>query len=80
MVIDTVREFLFWSSMINIGIFLSSFFLFRLAHDWIYRFRGKWYSLPEDKFDTTFYTMMAFYKTCVIFFNIVPYFALRIVG
>jgi len=59
---------------------LVSFLLFRFAHDWIYRFRGKWYNLSEKKFDEVFYLMMAFYKVCILFFNIVPYFALRIIG
>jgi hypothetical protein len=80
MTIEMIREVLLWCSIINIGIFIVSFLLFRFAHDWLYRSRGKWYNLSEEKFDTIYYAMMAFYKTCMIFFNIVPYVALRIAG
>jgi hypothetical protein len=53
---------------------------FTLAHDWMYKIHGKWFKLSVDKFDTIHYAGMAFFKICIFLFNIVPYFALRIVG
>jgi hypothetical protein len=62
------------------GILLWWFLFFALAHDWVYQFHGKWFKLSVDKFDAIHYAGMAFFKICIFLFNIVPYFALRIVG
>ena len=80
MTIDLVRDALLWCFIINIGILLWWFLFFSLAHDWVYRFHGKWYKLSVEKFDAIQYAGMAFYKICIIVFNIVPYLALCIVG
>ncbi len=69
MTIDLVRDALRWW-----------FLFFTLAHDWVYQFHGKWFKLSVDKFDAIHYASMAFFKICIFLFNIVPYFALRIVG
>ena len=80
MTIDILREALLWCSIINIGFFLWWFLFFALAHDLVYRLHSRWFNLPVDKFDTIHYAGMAFYKLCIFVFNLVPYFALRIVG
>ncbi len=80
MTIDLVRDALLWCFIINIGILLWWFLFFLLAHDWVYQFHGKWFKLPVEKFDAIHYAGMAFYKICIFVFNIVPYFALCIVG
>jgi len=80
MTIDLVRDALLWCFIINIGILLWWFLFFSLAHDWVYQFHGKWFKLSVEKFDTIHYAAMAFYKICIFVFNIVPYFALCIVG
>ncbi len=80
MTIDLVRDALLWCFIINIGILLWWFLFFALAHDWMYKIHGKWFKLSVDKFDTIHYAGMAFFKICIFLFNIVPYFALRIVG
>ncbi len=80
MTIDLVRDTLLWCFIINMGILLWWFLFFALAHDWVYHFHGKWFKLSVDKFDAIHYGGMAFFKICIFLFNIVPYFALRIVG
>ena len=80
MTIDLARDVLLWCFIINIGILLWWFLFFSLAHDWVYQFHGKWFKLSVEKFDTIHYAAMAFYKICIFVFNIVPYFALCIVG
>jgi len=80
MTIDLVRDALLWCFIINIGILLWWFLFFTLAHDWVYQFHGKWFKLSVERFDTIHYASMAFYKICIFVFNIVPYFALCIVG
>ncbi len=80
MTFDLVRDTLLWCFIINMGILVWWFLFFALAHDWVYQFHGKWFKLSVDKFDAIHYAGMAFFKICIFLFNIVPYFALRIVG
>ncbi|RKY33760.1 MAG: hypothetical protein DRP78_07230 [Candidatus Omnitrophota bacterium] len=80
MTIDLVRDTLLWCSVINIGLLLWWLLIFTLAHNWIYQFHKKWFNLSIEKFDAIHYAGIAFFKICIFIFNIVPYFALRIVG
>ncbi|HUU40717.1 MAG TPA: hypothetical protein VMW42_07245 [Desulfatiglandales bacterium] len=80
MTIDIIREMLLWCSIINLGLLFVSFFIFWAAHDWIYRFHGKWYKISVETFDTVYYAGMAFYKICILLFNVTPYLALSIAG
>jgi len=80
MTIDIVRGALGWCSVINIGILLWWFLFFALAHDWVYRIHSKWFKVSVEKFDAIHYAGMAFFKICIFVFNIVPYFALQIIG
>lgn len=80
MTIDTLREMLLWCFVINFGILLWWFLFFTFAHDWVYRFHGKWFKLSRDQFDAIHYAGIAFFKICIFVFNLVPYIALHIVG
>ena len=79
MTIELIRDALAWCSAINFALLLWWFILFALAHDWIYRMHGRWFTLSVEKFDAIHYTGMAFFKICIFLFNIVPYLALRII-
>jgi hypothetical protein len=80
MTVETIRDVLAWCSVINVGILLFWWLWFMLAHDFMYRFHGKWFKLSVEKFDAIHYSLMGFFKIGIILFNLVPYFALRIVG
>jgi len=49
------------------------------AHDWVYRFHSKWFSIPTEAFDTIHYAGIACYKIVMFLFNLAPYLALLIV-
>ena len=80
MTIEMIRAARGWCSIINMGLLLWWFLVIVLAHDWVYRFHSKWFKLSVDRFDEIHYAGMAFFKIAVFIFNVVPYFALRIVG
>ena len=80
MTLVIIRKTLAWCAVINIGLLLWWFLSFVLAHDWTYRLHSKWYKLSVEKFDTIHYKGMALFKISIFVFNLVPYFALRIVG
>ena len=47
-----------------------------LAHDWRYRWHGRWFQLSMDHFDALHYGGMALFKIGILLFNLVPYIAL----
>ena len=79
MTIEVIRGVLAWSAVINFGLLLWWFLFFSLAHDWTYRFHGKWFRLTPEQFDALHYGGMAVFKLGIVLFNLVPYLALRIV-
>ena len=78
--IEMWKEFLLWSSIINMGILLLMFVIFTLGKDLVCRVHGKLYNIPEEKIKVVIYAVLAFYKTCVFFFNVIPYIVLRIIS
>ena len=80
MTVELIRDGLAWCAIINMGVLLLWFLVLMVAHDWIYRLHGKWFKLPEEKFDTIQYASMGFFKLSILLLNVVPYLALRIVG
>jgi len=79
MTVETIRDVLGWCAVINLGLLLWWCLFFMLAHDWMYRIHGKWFKLPVERFDAIHYSGMAFFKICILLFNIAPYLAIRIV-
>ena len=79
MSIDQLLQFFLWCSIINAGLLIFIFLLFKVAHGWIYSIHGRWYRLTEEQFDQMIYRMMLYYKSSFFIFNIVPYVALRII-
>jgi len=80
MALETIRSALGWCSIINMGLLLWWFFAITVLHDWVYRYHSKWFKLSRERFDEIHYAGIAFFKIAVFLFNVVPYFALRIVG
>jgi uncharacterized membrane protein YjdF len=79
MTLETVRLVLAWSAIINLGILLTWFLFFTLAHDWIYRLHRKWFTISREAFDALHYGGMGLYKLGILLFTLTPYVALRIV-
>ena len=80
MSIELIRNFLLWCAIINYGVLMVWFVAFLIAHDWMYRLHNKWFRLSVERFDEVHYGLMGFYKLGILLLNLVPYFALRIVG
>ena len=77
---NTLEQFFLWCTVINFIIFLLSFIMITLMKNFIIRMHGKWYKIPEEKFDLIFYNFMLYYKIAILFFNLVPYIAVRIIS
>jgi len=75
-----IRALFAWCSVINMVVLSVWLLFFILAHDWMHRIHGKWFNMSVEKFDTIHYSGMALFKMGIFLFNLVPYFALRIIG
>ncbi len=80
MTLELVRSFLGWCAIINMGLVLWWALFFLLAHDWLYRFHGRWFKISPEQFDAIHYSGIAFFKVGIFLLNVAPYLALRIIG
>jgi hypothetical protein len=47
--------------------------------DVVYEIHGNWFQGSKEEFSVYIYYVISFYKMLVIFFNLVPYIALRMI-
>jgi hypothetical protein len=78
--LEMTRDVLLWCTVINYGVLLLWFVVFRFGHDWLYRLHTRWFRIPAEQFDSIHYAAMAVYKIGILLLNLVPYVALVIVG
>ena len=69
---NELKGFLELSTLINYGILTLWFFLFRVAHEPLYRLHSRWFQLSPAYFDALHYGGMTIYKILVLIFNLVP--------
>ena len=77
--LDTLREVLLWSLVINYGVLLIWFAAFTLAHDRLYRLHSRWFAVSRETFDALHYGGMAVYKIGALLLNLAPLLALWLV-
>jgi len=80
MTLETLRTFFGWCTVINIGLFMLSSILIISLREIAARFHAKMFNLDEQFISQTFYQYLGVYKIVLIVFNIVPYFALKVMG
>lgn len=78
--LDTLRDVLLWSMVINYGVLLIWFAAFTVAHDRIYALHHRWFSISRETFDALHYGGMAVYKIGVLLLNLAPLVALWLVS
>lgn len=80
MTIETIRAALGWCSIINVGFLMFSSILLIAIRGTVSRIHGKMFNLDENYLSQAYFQWLGQYKIAIIVFNVVPYFALRIVG
>ncbi|MGB8225343.1 MAG: DUF6868 family protein [Sedimentisphaerales bacterium] len=78
--ITAVRAFFMWCTIINLGLLFLSFAVWIFAGDFVYRMHSKWFTLSKEAFNVIFYSFLGAMKIFVLFFNLVPWIALLIIG
>lgn len=77
---EFLRSFFLWCAILNYGLLLWWFLVFRFAHDWLYRFHGRWFRLSVGQFDSIHYAGMAAYKIGIFMFALIPWLVLLIIS
>jgi hypothetical protein len=78
--VQQLSDFFFWCSVINGGLFIFWILIIRLMPDLVYRTQSFWFPLSRDEFDRIIYAFLGLFKIFLLFFNLVPYIALRIIA
>lgn len=78
--LDTLREFLGWCSLINIGLLMFSTIMLIAMRDTVTGIHRSLFRIDEEALHQAYFRYLANYKIAVIVFNIVPYLALCIMG
>ena len=78
--IQTLTAFFMWCTTINGGILILWTVFFMFAPDLVYRTQRKWSPIPRETFNVVLYSFLGLFKIVFLFFNVVPYIALLIIG
>ena len=78
--LQVLEAFLAWCTVINGGLLILWTLFFAFAPDLVYRLQSRWFPIPRHTFDVVMYAFLGLFKVFFLFFNLVPYLALRIVG
>ncbi len=76
--IETMREFLGWCSVINIGLLTFSAIAVIALRGPVTRIHAKMFDLDESDLSRAYFQYLAQYKIAVLMLNIIPYIALYI--
>ena len=80
MSIRTVTEFFAWSLLINVGVLLLTTSAIMLMRGWMKKIHCAMFGLSSGELAREYFRYLASYKLLIIFFNLVPYIALRVIA
>ena len=77
---NTLTTFFMWCTIINGSLLLIGALFLKLAPDFVYRAKTKWFPIPRETFNVVIYSSLVLFKIAFVVLNLVPYVALRIMG
>ncbi len=80
MTIQEMTAFFMWCTILNGGLLLFWACLGMLAPELIYRLHSQWFPLPRETFNVVLYAFLGAFKLFVLFFNLIPWLALLLMG
>ena len=78
--LNTVTNFFMWCSLINAALLILWTLFFVFVPDFVYKTQSRVMPLKREQFDVAFYCLIGLFKIMFIFFNLVPYLALKIIA
>lgn len=70
--LNSLREILIWSLVVNYVILLVWFAAIVFARDRVYRLHTRWFQLSRESFDAIHYGGLAVYKIGTLLLNVAP--------
>jgi uncharacterized protein DUF6868 len=80
MTLAQLTELLGWVSVINFCILIVVFVMLTVFRNIILSMHSNMFAIKESDLLLIYFKFMANYKTLILIFNVVPYFALKIMG
>jgi len=78
--LQLLTDFFMWCTIINGGLLLLWTGIYLVAPDLLYRTQKRWFSGSKGTFFTVMYCFLGLFKMMLLFFNVVPFIALLIIG
>lgn len=78
--IQTLTAFFLWCTILNGGLLIVWTVSLLLTPDFVYRMQRTWFPIPRETFNVLVYAFLGFAKIVFLFFNLVPYVALLLIG
>ena len=78
--LQTLTSFFMWCTIINGALFVLWVIMLIAAPDLVYRTQSTLFPIPPKTFDVVMYSFLGLFKIFFLFFNVVPYVALLVVG
>jgi hypothetical protein len=78
--IETLTSFFMWCTLLNMGMLLFWTVMCVFAPDLIFNLHHRWFSLSRESFNVVIYALLGLFKILVLFFNVVPFVVLWMIG
>ncbi len=78
--LSTITTFLGWCTLINIGLLTFTYIMTIAFNTPVKKIHNKILGISYEKLDEIYVNFIANYKLAVLIFNMVPYFALKIMA
>ena len=78
--IMVMTRFFMWCTLINGGLLLLWGLFIIFMPDLVYRTQSPWFPIPREQFTVITYCFLGAFKIFYLFFNLVPFIALLIMG
>ena len=78
--VQMLTRFFMWCTILNMGLLVFSFLILAFAGDFVYKIHGKWFPMQRETFNVVLYSSVLMYKIIILFFNVVPWAVLAIIG
>jgi len=78
--IQTITTFLGWCTIINLGIYIFTSIMLIILKEPVKNIHSKLFAVSTDKLDEVYFNYLANYKLGILFLNIAPYLALKIMA
>ena len=78
--IQTLTTFFMWCTLINGALLIFWIIMCIIAPGLVYHTQSIWFSISRETFDIVIYSFLGLFKIFFLFFNVVPYIVLQIIG